>query len=262
MTGAAWAWTGTALTALQVNSLVSYGIAVIIPALDAVVPVLPSETAIIALGVATAGSADPRIALLVACAAAGAFLGDNLSYLLGRRFGPRVERRFFPGAKGARRRAWAERSLERFGMQLIVVCRFVPGGRTAVTLCCGIIGYSRRRFVIAAAAAGLIWAVYSFFIGRLGGRAFEDKPWAGFLVALGATIAVSGLIEVTRRIIITLSGDRRTERRVNAGRAQNGPGEPPLVVRPHDLSPARAQGRDEPGPAPGSHPRQDGQHAG
>ena len=45
---------------------------------------LPSETAIIALGVATAGSADPRIALLVACSAAGAFLGDNLCYLLGR----------------------------------------------------------------------------------------------------------------------------------------------------------------------------------
>jgi membrane-associated protein len=61
--------------------------------------VLPSETAIIALGVATAGSADPRIALLVACAAIGAFLGDNLSYLLGRRFGPFVERGFFATGK-------------------------------------------------------------------------------------------------------------------------------------------------------------------
>jgi membrane-associated protein len=78
--------------------------------------VLPSETAIIALGVATAGSADPRIALLIACSAAGAFLGDNLCYLLGRRFGPHVERRFFAGAKGARRRAWAERSLGRYGI--------------------------------------------------------------------------------------------------------------------------------------------------
>ena len=31
---------------------------------DAIFPVLPSETAVIALGVTTAGSADPRIALL------------------------------------------------------------------------------------------------------------------------------------------------------------------------------------------------------
>src|SRR4029077_5233922 len=111
----------SALTSLQVGSVISYVIAIVIPALDAVLPVLPSETVIIALGVATAGSADPRIGLLVACAALGAFLGDNLSYLIGRHFGPWVERRFFRSEKGARRRAWAERSLRRFGMQLIVV---------------------------------------------------------------------------------------------------------------------------------------------
>ena len=122
----------------------------------------------------------------------GAFLGDNLSYLLGRRFGPWAERRFFPGEKGARRRAWAERSLRQYGMQLIVVCRFFPGGRTAVTLCCGIIGYSRRRFVVATAVAGSIWAVYSFFLGRLGGKAFEHQPWIGFAVAFGVTVAISG----------------------------------------------------------------------
>jgi membrane-associated protein len=71
----------TALTSLQVTSALSYVIAVLVPALDAILPVLPSETTVIALGVATAGSTDPRIALLVACCAAGAFLGDNLSYL-------------------------------------------------------------------------------------------------------------------------------------------------------------------------------------
>jgi membrane protein DedA with SNARE-associated domain len=84
----------TALAGLQVNSAVSYAVAVILPALDAIFPVLPSETVIIGLGVATAGSADPRIALLIACSAAGAFLGDNLCYLLGRRFGPRVEHEY------------------------------------------------------------------------------------------------------------------------------------------------------------------------
>jgi membrane-associated protein len=190
----------SALTSLQVDSVLSYAIAIVLPALDAIFPVVPSETAIIALGVATAGSADPRIALLVACAALGAFLGDNLSYLLGRRFGPLVERRFFASEKGVRRRTWAEHSLQRFGMQVIIVCRFIPGGRTAVTLSCGLIGYQRRRFVIATAIAAVIWALYAFFVGRLGGKAFEDKPWAGFLVAFGGTVVLSVLIEATRRI--------------------------------------------------------------
>jgi membrane-associated protein len=200
------------LTSLQVDSPISYLIAIVIPALDAVFPVLPSETAVIALGVATAGSADPRIALLVACAAAGAFLGDNLCYLLGRRFGPAVERRFFASEKGARRRDWAERSLQRFGTQLIIVCRFIPGGRTAVTLSCGLVGYSRRRFVAATAVAAVIWACYAFFIGRLGGKAFEDRPWIGLAVAFAITIAVSGVIEAIRRIRAMIIRTRASHR--------------------------------------------------
>jgi membrane-associated protein len=205
------------LTSLQVTSVLSYLIAILVPALDAIFPVLPSETAIIALGVATAGSTDPRIGLLVVCCAAGAFLGDNLSYLIGRRFGPWAERRFFPGEKGARRRAWAERSLQQYGMQLIVVCRFFPGGRTAVTLCCGIIGYSRRRFVVATAIAGSIWAIYSFFLGRLGGKAFEHQPWIGLVVAFGVTLAVSGLVELIRRIRKPRASGKRHAGQVEAG---------------------------------------------
>jgi membrane-associated protein len=185
---------------LQVDSVVSYLVALLMPALDAIFPLLPSETTVIALGVATAGSTDPRIALLVACAAAGAFLGDNLCYLLGRRFGPAVERRFFATPKGKATRAWAERSLDRFGPQLIVVCRFIPGGRTAVSLTCGLTGYSRRRFVAATAAAGVIWALYAFLIGRLGGRAFENSPWAGLVIAFSAAIVISAIIELTRRL--------------------------------------------------------------
>jgi membrane-associated protein len=227
-----------ALDVLRVDSLLSYLIAVLVPAFDAVLPVLPSETAVITLGVATAGSADPRIALLVLCSAAGAFLGDNLCYLLGRRFGPWMERRFFRGEKGAQRRAWAERSLERYGMPLIVVCRFIPGGRTAVTLCCGIIGYQRRRFVVATAAAGLIWASYSFFIGRLGGKAFEDKPWAGLLLALGLTLAVSAVIEAVRRI--------RSRRARHQEAAEQGD-EPPAQ---RDAAPAQRDAALEPSHGP------------
>ena len=156
----------TGLAVLDVSSLLSYVVAVVFPALDVVLPVLPSETAIITLGVATAGSADPRIAVLIALAAFGAFLGDNVVYLLGRRFGPAISKRVFAGERGGRRRAWAQRSLERYGARLIIACRFIPGGRTAVTLTCGLIGYPRRRFVAATACAGVIWASYAFFIGR------------------------------------------------------------------------------------------------
>lgn len=184
---------------LDVTSPVSYVIALLLPALDAVIFVLPSETAVIVLGVATAGSADPRIGLLVALAAAGAFLGDNGSYLIGRHLGPVVGDRVFGGERGSRRREWAERALDRFGARIILGCRFIPGGRTAVTLTCGMIGYPRRSFVPATAIAGAAWASYAFAIGRLGGKAFEDRPWAGLLLALAVVTVISVAIEAGRR---------------------------------------------------------------
>jgi membrane protein DedA with SNARE-associated domain len=189
------------ITTLQVGSLVSYLIAFGLPCFDAVVPILPSETVIIAFGVASAGSSDPRIFLILLCAAVGAWAGDNLSYLIGWRFGPWATRRFFSGEKGAARRDWAERSLHRFGIGLIIVCRFIPGGRTAVTLSCGLIRYSWRRFAVATAVAAVIWASYAFFAGRIGGKAFQDMPVVGFAVAFGGVLVISGLVELIRRII-------------------------------------------------------------
>jgi membrane-associated protein len=206
------------LSHLAIDSPVSYLIALLLPAFDALIPILPSETAIITLGVATAGSADPRIAILVALAAVGAFLGDNLTYFVGERIGPRVDRWLFSGEKGRKRRAWAEHALDRYGARIIVVCRFIPGGRTAVCLTCGLIGFRRRTFVAATAVAGVIWACYAFFIGRLGGQAFENRPWAGLLLAFGIALAVSGVIELGRRLRVW---ERLTGRR---GGGSDGPG--------------------------------------
>ena len=215
----------TGLTQLAISAPISYLAAFIIPALDAILPFLPSETLLIVLGVATAGSADPRIAVLVALAACGAFAGDNLCYLIGRRFGPAAERRIFASERGERRRAWAQNALDRYGAPLIIVCRFIPGGRTAVTLTCGVVRYRRRTFVLATACAGAIWASYSYFIGRLGGWAFEDRPWAGFLLAFGVAVAVSVLVELLRRFR-PLRKLARFRRPGPAGRA---PASPPDV---------------------------------
>jgi membrane protein DedA with SNARE-associated domain len=137
--------------------------------------------------------------VLVALAACGAFAGDNLCYFLGLRFGPFARRRLFSGQRGQRSLAWADQALQQFGARIIVVCRFIPGGRTAVTFTCGVLRYPWRRFAVATACAGVIWASYAFFLGRLGGKAFEDRPWLGFLLAFGVAVAVSAVVEILRR---------------------------------------------------------------
>ena len=178
----------------------AYAIIFLLALLDALVPVVPSESSVITAGV-VASSGDLSVPLIILAAAGGAFAGDNTAYLLGRRYGTRIEARFFGGERGRKQIQWAERQLAERGGELIVIGRFIPGGRTAVTLSAGTLQYPWRRFVLFDAAAALIWALYATLLGYFGGRAFEDAPWKGLMLALGIAFAVAGLIELTRWVL-------------------------------------------------------------
>ncbi len=179
-----------------------------IGALDAVLPIVPAETAVIAAGVLAAGG-ELQLAAIIACAAAGAVVGDNVSYLLGRTAGAPIGRRFFSGATASARLAWAQRQLLERGGSLLIVARFIPGGRTATTLTAGLIPMSWRRFAAYDLLAAAIWACYAALLGYIGGQAFEDEPLTAILVALGAALVLGGLYEAFR------AGRRR--RRVSRG---------------------------------------------
>jgi membrane-associated protein len=165
--------------------------------LDALVPVVPSETSVITAGV-VASTGDLSLALVVGAAASGAFLGDNTAYFIGHRFGTRINDRFFSSEKNRKRVEWAQRQVNERGGELIVIARFIPGGRTVVTLSAGTLGYPWRRFVLFDAAAALGWALYAALLGYFGGHAFEKAPWKGLLLALGIAFAVTGGIELAR----------------------------------------------------------------
>jgi membrane protein DedA with SNARE-associated domain len=165
--------------------------------LDAIVPIVPSETAVVTAGV-VAGNGDLSLALIIPAAWAGAFLGDNCAYLIGRTFGHRATERF-SGEKGQRRFKWAEEQLEERGGELIAVARFIPGGRTAVTLSAGTLGYPWRRFVVFDAVAALAWALYCALLGYYGGKTFESI-W-GLVLALVTAFAIAGGIELTRWVL-------------------------------------------------------------
>jgi membrane-associated protein len=165
--------------------------------LDALLPVVPSEAAVITAGV-VAASGHLNLPLVIAAAACGAFAGDNAAYFIGRRFGPSATARYFRGEKGRRAIRWAERQLAERGGELILVARFIPGGRIAVTLSAGTVRYPWRRFAVFDAIAGLFWASYAASLGFFGGKAFEHMPWAGLLLALGIALAVTGALELGR----------------------------------------------------------------
>ena len=164
---------------------------------DALVPIVPSETAVITAGV-LAGSGHLSLPLVILTAATGAALGDNTAYFLGRRFEQPIRRLFFTSDEAKKRITWAERQITQRGGELIVIGRFIPGGRTVVTFASGWLEMPWRRFVLWDALACSLWASYAALLGYIGGHAFESAPWKGLLLAFAVAFGVTGAVEGVR----------------------------------------------------------------
>lgn len=174
----------------------TYGVIFGLAALDVVFPLLPSETSVILAGV-LASSGDLILLAVIPAAAAGAIVGDNVAYLIGRTVGPRLVRRSFSGER-KKRLDWATKQVQERGGYLVLVGRFIPGGRTAVTLACGLLDMRWHRFIRFDVVAGLMWASYAALLGYFGGKAFQQSPLKGFAVAFAVALAITGGIEAYR----------------------------------------------------------------
>lgn len=168
-----------------------------IAVLDGFFPVVPSETAVITAGVFAASGA-PYLPAVILVAAAGALVGDHISYAIGRGGGTRLLDRLPPD--GRRRAAIdrARRGISTRGGLILTVARYIPGGRTAVTLTMGAVRYPRRRFLAFDALAASSWGLYSALVGYVGGLAFEQDPLRGLLLGLGLALTVTVVVEVVR----------------------------------------------------------------
>jgi membrane-associated protein len=169
---------------------------------DGFFPPVPSESVVVGLAslIITQGVPDPWLLILVA--ALGAFLGDNIAYLLGRGIGttrfrwmrrPRMQRSF----------TWAGTELAKRAASLILVARFIPIGRVAVNLTAGATGYSHRRFVALTALSGVVWGGYSVGIGALAGTWFQHNHLLGVAVAIAIAVVIGFVVD---RVIALVRG--------------------------------------------------------
>lgn len=185
---------------LLTGSLWTYPLLFGICAGDAVLPLLPSETAMIVCGIQVARG-QLSLGWVIALGAAGAFAGDNTSYALGRFVGQPVVGRFFSGERARERLDWARRFLKERGSYVLVVARFVPGGRTATTFTSGLVRFSwHTRFAPFIFVAAVLWALYGALLGYLGGMVFRDQPIYALLVAFAIAAIVYASAELIRRL--------------------------------------------------------------
>jgi len=191
------------------GSPLTYLLIVAVCAGDAVLPLFPAEVVVVTASV-LAASGHLQIALVVLAAVLGAMIGDNSAYGLGRTGLRPLADRLLRSPRARARLAWAQRQLRANGPWIIVVARFIPGGRTATTYAAGTLGMSwRSRFLPADTAAAVAWSLYAAGLGYIGGAAFEHNLWIPLLIATGASLVVAVLGELLRRLVL----DRRAPER-------------------------------------------------
>jgi membrane-associated protein len=83
---------------------------------------------------------------------------------------------------------------------LLITARFIPGGRTIVTLSCGITRQRHWWFAKWVGIAAVIWATYASVLAFVVGQPFKDNHTAAFWVAFGTALGVNVLIEVVRHL--------------------------------------------------------------
>jgi membrane protein DedA with SNARE-associated domain len=128
-------------------------------------------------------------------AAAGAFSGDNIAYLIGRKVGTR-RWRWMRGPRMQSAFRWAGLELRKRPASLILVARFIPIGRVAVNLTAGVTHYPRPRFIGLTVLSATLWAAYSVGIGLFFGQWFEDNHLLGAVIAIICAVGLGIVVDL------------------------------------------------------------------
>ncbi len=130
---------------------------------------------------------------VVAVAALGAFLGDQLCFWIGRRYGQRIMARYPKLAAKAPR---VERLVRRWDAPAVIVLRFLYGLRIAGPIVIGSFGISAWRLALFNFVGALLWAPLIAGLGYFAGQALE--AWIGRVkdaqIALLMVAIVAGVI--------------------------------------------------------------------
>ncbi len=160
----------------------------------------PGETMLLLASFYAAVDQQLQLPIIIACAALGAIVGDNLGYLVGRTGGRALVERFgryvFLQPKHLDR---AEKFFARHGDKTVFFGRFIAILRTWSAFLAGVNHMRWRTFLIYNAAGGILWAIIYGMLGYFAGRFLHDnfaevERLARALGWIGAGLVVVGVV--------------------------------------------------------------------
>jgi membrane-associated protein len=164
--------------------------------------VLPGDSMLFLAGIAASGTAVATIGVklplnvLLIGAPIATFLGSQLGYYIGRKFGPKIFNRpdgkFFTQHRVEQTEQW----LLRYGVgKALFLSRFIPVVRTLINPMCGVARIDVMKFAIANAISATIWGAGFIYLGYVVGERIEgsvDK----YLLPISLTVIVLSFIPV------------------------------------------------------------------
>lgn len=200
----------------------------------------PGETMLLAASIYAGTTHHLQIAFIIIAAAAGAILGDNLGYLVGREGGFRLLRRYGRFIRVDERKLKLGVYLfRRHGGKVVFFGRFVAVLRAWAAFLAGVNRMQWLRFLAFNAAGGIVWATVYGIAGYLFGANVQN-----FASVFGkATLASVALVVVIGAIWLW-----RNERRLEAKaeRALPGPLDSYVRRRPSGAQPSDPEREAEP----------------
>ena len=162
---------------------------------------LPGETALVLAAVFAGATGELDIALVIALAVVAAILGDNIGYLVGRRYGLSLLQRYGRVVRlTPERLALGDYLFARHGAKIVFFGRFVAFLRIFAALLAGVHRFPWRPFLFYNAMGGLIWACVFGIGGYWFGEALTRVTGPlGIAAFIAAALGVIGMLFVAKR---------------------------------------------------------------
>ena len=178
-----------------VHLVKSYGPGLIgvLTGLEAMGIPVPAESALIVTAIYAGHTGQVSITWLIVAAATGAIMGDNIGFIIGRTLGIRALHRWGGRVGLTEDRILLGRYLfHRHGGKVVFLGRFLGVLRTFAAVLAGAHGMEWRRFMVANASGGIVWAcgygLGAYWLGDLA------KRYTGPFAITGAVVAVAVIV--------------------------------------------------------------------
>lgn len=163
---------------------------------------IPGDSILFAAGFIAATRDDTNIVILIAIIVVAAFFGDQVGFVLGRKYGRNyLSRSERPRIQKMIRRA--EDFYDKYGWTAVVLARFYPWIRTFIPPIAGLGKMNYYKFLSANIFGALLWGAgittLGFFAASIPALDGSSKQIAGFFIFLSIAITAKNYLKSKRK---------------------------------------------------------------